>query len=263
MMIKKILVPLCVACAIFALSSCRSAKEVTYLPTINGEWSIVEINGAAVVPAAGQEYPSIGFETTTGKVYGNSSCNRFHGTFDTNADPGKLDLSALVSTRMMCLDMTLENNVMNALKNVSGYKKLGNRIALTNNLNRPVILLDVKIAVSKTAVLEGEWKITEVNGELVPTNLEKKPFLNFDVQKNRIHGNAGCNMINGGFVTKEDDPMAISFPAVAATMMACPDMTLERKVLDALNVIKTFEIINDKSVAFYDEGGVTKMRIEK
>lgn len=262
-MIKKVLVSLCAAGAIFALSSCRSAKEVTYLPTINGEWSIVEINGAAVVPAVGQEYPSIGFETATGKVYGNSSCNRFHGTFDTNTTPGKLDLSALASTRMMCMDMTLENNVMNALKNVSGYKKIGNKIALTNSLNRPVVLLDEKITVNKIAALEGEWKISEVNGEIVPTNLEKKPYLNFDVQKNRIHGNAGCNMINGGFVTKEDNPKAISFPAVAATMMACPDMKLERKVLDALNVIQTFEIVSEKSIAFYDENNDVQLKIEK
>lgn len=262
-MIKKVFLSLCAVCAISFVFSCRSAKEVTALPAINGEWSIVEINGAAVVPVAGQELPFIGFETSTGKVYGNSGCNRFHGTFDVNADPGKLDLSALASTRMMCMDMVLENNVMNALKNVSGYKKVGNKIALTNSSNRPVILLDTKTTTSKIAALEGEWKIVEVNGEAIPTDIEKKPFLNFDVQKKRIHGNAGCNMINGGFITKEDSPLAISFPAVAATMMACPDMTLERKVLKALNEVKSFEIVTDKNIAFHDEAGVLKLKIAK
>ncbi|NDV64804.1 META domain-containing protein [Bacteroides sp. 224] len=259
---KRTFFTICVVCAIASLSSCRSAKEVATVSDINGEWSIVEINGSEVVLSEGQEYPFIGFESTTGKVYGNSGCNRIMGSFDTNAKPGSLDMGALASTRMMCPNMTLENNVLNALKNVKGYKKMGENIALTNSSNRPVVILTHKIVVSKTASLEGEWKIVEVNGEAVPSDLEKKPFLNFDVNKKRVHGNAGCNMINGVFMTKEDNQTAISFPPMAATMMACPDMTLEKKILKALTEVKTFDL-NNKSVGLYSENGTLVLKLAK
>ena len=47
------------------------------------------------------------------------------GSFDVNAKPGSLELTGMASTRMMCPDMTTENNVLNAFAQVKGYKKAG------------------------------------------------------------------------------------------------------------------------------------------
>ena len=77
------------------------------------------------MPAPNQEFPFIGFDTKTGKVYGNSGCNRMMGSFDVNAKPGTIDLGALGSTRMACPDMTVEKNVLSALGQVKKYKVLG------------------------------------------------------------------------------------------------------------------------------------------
>lgn len=264
MTIRSFSTSLCAICALFFITSCRSAKEVTTLSELNGEWSIIEINGSAVVlNSEGQEYPFIGFESTNGKVYGNSGCNRIMGSFDTNAKAGSIDLGTLAGTRMMCPDMTIENNVLNALKNVKGYKKMGNKMALTNGLNRPVVILKPRTTTDHLSLLDGEWKISEVNGESIPSDLEKKPFLNFDVKNKRVHGNAGCNMINGGFNTKDDDSKAISFPAMAATMMACPDMTIERTILDALNSVKSFEALTKKTVGLYNESEELIIKLTK
>ena len=57
------------------------------------------------MPAPNQEFPFIGFDTNTGKVFGNSGCNRMMGSFDVNAKPGTIDLGAMASTRMACPDM--------------------------------------------------------------------------------------------------------------------------------------------------------------
>lgn len=262
-MIQKVLVSLCAICTVFSLSSCRSAKEAITLSTINGEWSIIEINGSEVVLAEGQDFPFIAFETATNKVHGNSGCNRFFGTFEAGAKVGKIELGTLASTRMMCMNMTLENNVMNTLKNVKGYKIVKDKLALTNSRNRPIMVLVPKISANKIADLEGDWKITEIKGNAVPTDLEKKPFLSFDTKSKRIHGNAGCNMINGAFVTSEENPKAISFPAIAATMMACPDMTIERGVLNALNEVKSFDVSKNESVVLYNESGETILKLTK
>lgn len=253
-----------VGATVLALTSCRSAKEVTTVSVINGEWNIVEINGSAVVPTPGKEYPSIGFDSTTGKIYGSSGCNRIMGTFDVTAKPGTISLDQLATTKMFCPDMTIEQNVLNVFKNVKGYRKLNNdRIALTNALNRPIVILGSKTNVSGLSALEGEWKIAEVRGEAIPSDLEKKPFLNFDTAKKSIHGNAGCNLINGGFTTNAAKANAIAFPAVAATMMACPDMTIERKVMNALNEVKSFNIITEKSAGLYAEDGTMLLLLLK
>ena len=67
---KKILVTFCLAAAMAGLSSCGSTKQAAAsLADINGEWNIIEINGAAVVPAPGQAYPYIGFDKATGRLY--------------------------------------------------------------------------------------------------------------------------------------------------------------------------------------------------
>lgn len=262
---KKVLIPLCIACMAITITSCGSSREAASLSTLNGEWNIIEINGSAVnVPPAGQSTPYIGFETSTGRVSGNSGCNRMMGSFDMNARPGTLDLSNIASTRMMCNDMTTETNVLNALKNVRGYRVVSvDRVALTNSLNRPIMVLTKRTSNQQLSNLDGEWKVTEAAGIAVPTGLEKQPYIVFDTASRRIHGNAGCNMINGSYTLDENNANAIAFPAVAATMMACPDMQIERRVLDGLNNAKSYRVLSDGSVELYNESGVTLMKLSK
>lgn len=253
---KNVLVTLCIASTALALFSCRSSKEVAPLTSMNGDWNIVEINGAVVAPSQGQNAPTIGFDAATGKVYGNSGCNRLMGSFDVNAKAGTLDLGQLGSTRMMCPDMTIEQNVLSALAQVKGYKKMGKAsMALCNASNRPVMVLEKKGAGVKLSALKGEWLITEVNDEAVPTGMEKQPFIAFDVKEKLIHGNAGCNLMNGGFKTDAANALSISFPAVASTMMACPDMETESKIMKALGSVKSFDLLSGGGIGLYDGNG--------
>lgn len=142
---KKAFVSLCMATALAGLSSCGASKGAATLSTINGEWNIVEINGVAVVPAPGQEFPFIAFNTQEGTVYGSTGCNRLTGSFDTKAKEGSIDLGALGSTRMMCPDMTVEDNLLAALTQVKKYKSLGSsNVALCGSSNRPLVVLQKK-----------------------------------------------------------------------------------------------------------------------
>lgn len=250
---KKVFVSLCMASALIGLSSCASTKNAASISSIGGEWNIIEVNGTAVVPAPGQEFPYIGFDTKDGKVYGNSGCNRMMGSFDVNAKPGTIDLGALASTRMMCPDMTVENNVLAALSKVKKYKRLGaENIALCGSSNRPIVVLQKKEAVAKLSDLNGKWMIGEVYGQAIPEGMEKQPFLEFNVSEKRLHGNAGCNLINGGFEISDENPSAISFPQLVSTMMACPDMEVEGQVLKALNSVQSFGQLAGGGIGMYD-----------
>ena len=250
---KKVFVSLCMASVLMGLSSCASTKNAATLSSISGEWNIIEVNGTAVVPAPGQEFPYIGFDTKTGKVFGNSGCNRMMGSFDVNAKPGTIDLGALASTRMDCPDMTVENNVLSALNKVKKYKKLGKEnIALCGASNRPIVVLQKKESVSKLSDLEGRWIISEAAGEAIPDGMEKQPFIEFNIAEKRLHGNAGCNLINGAFQVDDENPSAISFPQVISTMMACPDMEVEGRVLKALNSVQSFGKLAGGGIGLYD-----------
>ena len=261
---KKVLFSICMAGAAFAMSSCGSTKETASLSSLNGEWNIIEVNGSAVVPAENQELPFIGFDTATGKVYGNSGCNRMMGSIDLNSKPGTIDMSRLGSTRMACPDMTTEQNVLNALGQVKSYKKLGKQnMALCNASSRPVVVLQKKVSTVKLSALNGEWKIEEVNGEAIPSGMEKQPFISFDIKKKSIHGNAGCNLINGGFETDKENPRSISFPNVISTMMACPDMEVESKVMKAINEVKSFDVLSGGGIGLYNADGTLVMVLVK
>ena len=256
---NKVLVSICIAGAALAMSSCRSVEKAIPLSSINGEWNIIEINGSKVTSGESRT-----LDTATGRVSGSSGCNRMMGSFDVNAKPGSLELSAMGSTRMMCPDMTTERNVLSALAQVKGYKKAGkDKLYLCNASNRPVITLEKKEADVKLSVLNGEWKVKEVNGEAIPSGMEKQPFITFDVKEKMIHGNAGCNMINGGFETNTNNAKSISFARVVSTMMACPDMETEGKILKAMNEVKSFDVLSGGGIGLYDANNALVLVLEK
>ena len=212
---KKVFVSICMAGAALAMSSCRSVEKAIPLSSINGEWNIIEVNGSKITPGESKFLPFIAFDTATGRVSGNSGCNRMMGSFDVNAKPGSLELTGMASTRMMCPDMTTENNVLNAFAQVKGYKKAGkDKMYLCNSSNRPVVVLQKKEADVKVSVLNGEWK-------------------------------------------------TISFPGVASTMMACPDMETEGKVLKAINEVKSFDVLSGGGIGLYDANGALVIVLEK
>ena len=122
---KKVFVSICMAGAALAMSSCRSVEKAIPLSSINGEWNIIEVNGSKIALGESRTLPFIAFDTATGRVSGNSGCNRMMGSFDVNAKPGSLELTGMASTRMMCPDMATEKNVLSALAQVKGYKKAG------------------------------------------------------------------------------------------------------------------------------------------
>lgn len=261
---KKVLVSICVASIVLVMSSCRTADKAVSLSSISGEWNIVEVNGSKIAPGEDKKHPFITFDTEAGRVSGNSGCNRMMGGFDVNAKPGSIQFTPMAGTKMMCADMTTESNVLSALAQVKGYKKAGkDKMYLCNDANRPVMVLEKKETDVKLSLLNGEWKITSVDGEDIPTGMEKQPFLNFDVKKKTIHGNAGCNLVNGGFETNTANAKSISFPGVISTMMACPDMAIESKILKAMNEVKSFDVLSGGGIGLYNANNALVLVLTK
>lgn len=88
------------------------------------------------------------------------------------------------------------------------------------------------------------WVMEEMSDvELKKEELMKGfPTFEFNLGEMRFGGHAGCNNLFGKIELKGNK---IKFRNIAATMMACPDMNVERAVIDALN-LKTFNYKIDK-----------------
>lgn len=94
--------------------------------------------------------------------------------------------------------------------------------------------------------LDGEWGVVEMNGKTLNPR-ETHQVLVFDVARQGLSGNAGCNRLMGKIEYNEAYKNIIKFPQVATTRMACPDMSGETELLDALNKVVRFEAQGDRT----------------
>lgn len=118
---------------------------------------------------------------------------------------------------------------------------------------------------SKTNVqqLEGKWNITEVNGEAISTQ-ENTPFMEFNMAEKKIHGNAGCNIFNTSLETDANDISALKIAQGMSTMMACPDMETESKILQAMTTVRAVKAGTDANqMLLVDEVGKTVFVLSK
>ena len=109
--------------------------------------------------------------------------------------------------------------------------------------------------------LEGKWNVVEVKGEKILK--EGLPYMEFDMAQNKLHGNAGCYMFNTTITLDANDVSSITIAPGAATMMACPDMETEGKVLKAINEVKSFDVLSGGGIGLYDANGALVIVLEK
>ena len=101
---------------------------------------------------------------------------------------------------------------------------------------------------TSTEVLQGSWNIISVDGKKSVS--EEPTFLAFDLKEKRIHGNNGCNIINGELIVGDDGSFRLD--KVISTMRACMGENPERQIMEALNNTTSFKIESDKFLKLYN-----------
>ena len=237
-----------ISAAAFAAVLLSSCGTTTKSVDITGEWNVVSVEGKQVTGN-----PYIGFDTENGRLYGNAGCNRIMGGFEIDSvNPGHIGLTNVASTRMMCPDMETEQKVLDALNEVTGFKSSATGVELTDKDGKVLISLEKREAPAVSVNdINGEWKIYKVEGAAVEV-ADKTPFLSFNVAENAVHGNGGCNIINGSFSQEEGNPSSLKFGHMISTMMAGPGMEIERKVLTAMNKVASFVLNEDGTLSLMD-----------
>lgn len=92
-----------------------------------------------------------------------------------------------------------------------------------------------------TGLLGKKWQLIEVNGQSVAQQINGRvPYL--QMEEKNYSANAGCNGIGGELTVSKNGK--IKFSQGMSTMMACPDMSIERALSKALLSADNYAINN-------------------
>lgn len=108
------------------------------------------------------------------------------------------------------------------------------------------------------------WRLVELpdahDVPLLEYPLDERPWIQFELQHERVLGFAGCNRLVAGFFIS---PGAIlRFGPTATTKMRCPDMRMETAFLDALAATQAYQL-NTSGLTLLDVAGRPLARLEK
>ena len=136
------IIGICVFILGLGISACKSKKNVTSGVTnselssvnnklVDNKWKLIELNGVSLSSMNPQPAVEafIIFQSGENRVNGNSGCNNFTGTYKTG-EGNSLTFSGVASTRKMCIDMTIENQMNKIFQEVDKYTIAGNTLSL-------------------------------------------------------------------------------------------------------------------------------------
>jgi uncharacterized lipoprotein NlpE involved in copper resistance len=86
-----------------------------------------------------------------------------------------------------------------------------------------------------------KWVLVELRGNSVKKSQGlKDAFVLFEMETASFNGNGSCNNIFGPYELLEGN--RITFGNTASTMMACPDMQIEKEFLEVLRIVDNYSI---------------------
>ena len=100
----------------------------------------------------------------------------------------------------------------------------------------------------QTELTEKHWKLAELNGIMV-SETSREPFIVFEKDENRFHGNTSCNNFFGTFELNKKNK--IKFSQGGMTKMACIGNQVETPFLEALENAVSFKY-SDRQLTLSD-----------
>lgn len=237
------------------------AAVVDYSASVPGEWTIYKVGGKVVT---GDERPYLTFDSQNLRFYGSNGCNTINGDYRLGGT--SLTFGNVISTMRACADAPFEYAINQALDKVNGY-------AVTNKGHESYMSLFgsdgrtlMELRKHNMDFLNGSWDVIVLDGKSVEMDDDEAMRLVIDIPELKLHGNTGCNILNGSLLIDPDKPNAIQFHSVATTRMACRDSNRETAFLLALEAVEAARMTGDDTVALLDNGGktlITMRRIAK
>ena len=113
---------------------------------------------------------------------------------------------------------------------------------------------------SEAIDLNGDWKVSTINGETVPKTLEEVT-LSFDNTSNSYHGVTGVNIINGTY-RQHNQTLTLEEGAMTRKMGDPVSNDVEMKYVSAIHAVKS--VLNKKGkLMLLDEKGKNLMTLDR
>ncbi len=203
---------------------------------LNGDWIVTNIDGT---PVESTNQLSLSFvnddenpDPNIIKVYGNTGCNTVNGAFRLADGYLMSPAGEFLSTLKACPDAPFEPAFNKALTKVTHFsvKVINNEsiLYLTDTTG------DLVMTLRKHNInyINGAWAALQIAGHEVPADANIKFVI--DLPEQKIHGNAGCNVLNGTVTIDMNRENGLSFSKLFTTRMTCPHIALEQLLIQAL-----------------------------
>ncbi len=228
-----------------------------------GQWIAADVSN---MPVAGDNRPYIVFDKSATNpfilnCYAYDGCNTLNGSLAVTPGGQMNRTSDFMSTLRMCPDAPYETGFSLAINTVSRYaiEKAGRDYLLyfKDSAGKTTMVLRK----SDLGYVNGAWRVAKINNTVVPEDAGIKMVI--DVPELKIHGNAGCNTLNGSIYIDPDKQNSMQFRNIATTRMTCPQIELEQKFLAALSQAATVAQGTDSSIVFKNASGNTVLLLYK
>ena len=234
------------------LTQTATTIKQTDASQLDGEWLVWTVGGKKVT---GEERPYLNFSIAEGRIYGNNGCNTLNGDF-TTGEGQSLRISNVISTMMACADAPFEAAINQALENARYFtvSKKGHELYLDLlNSSKSTIMV---LRRHNMEFLNGAWTPVEINGK---ANHNEEVRMVIDVPEQKLHGNSGCNLMNGSLLIDPDKNNSIQFLDIATTRMMCDreNMATETALLVALESVEHAKTGKNGTVVMTDKDGKT------
>lgn len=214
---------------------------------VKGDWAIETVYGKKTV---GETTPFIKFVPDDHRVYGNNGCNVINAEYKYNPADSTINFSHLAATMMLCQKEGLTDYEINSALGSTTYytwKVDGNDYFLTfyDETGREVM----QLMHQNFEFLNGTWAVRKINEEPVDDPDMKMVI---DIDEGKLHGNTGCNIMNGELAIDMEQPNSISFSGIITTRMACPEDSRETALLVALEEVTAARPVSVNEVVMFD-----------
>lgn len=228
-----------------------------------GEWTVADVNGKGVV---GDTRPYVIFDTTAiapiMKYYANNGCNVLNGKLEVSTKGIMKKASEGLSTMMFCPDAPYEMGINLALETVASFsieKIAQDYLLYMKNAEGNTMMILRK---SDISFINGAWTVTKINGKAVKPDAGIEMVI--DIPELKVHGNTGCNILNGQLFVDPDKQNSLQFTNLATTRMACPDAELEQQFLVSLEQVETVIPGKDDDTALLkDKSGNVMLELKR
>ncbi|MBN2730801.1 MAG: copper resistance protein NlpE N-terminal domain-containing protein [Balneolaceae bacterium] len=114
--------------------------------------------------------------------------------------------------------------------------------------------------INATYKLNDFWQLHTLNQSEIDTGevTRQVPALQFDIAKDKVYGNTGCNQLNGNVAIADS---SLSFSKIITTKMACQG-NVEPRFLKAMKIVSEYEI-SDAELLLLSSTGDTLMTFRR